>query len=200
MPLPPQIWTFSSLYSPILLYFCPLACFSMWIIVHAHLYMFLVYSSIRRPCRQKNYVLCFVIVFVKILSAIYLASTTFLLALTTFLWYIHAPWKLSIPNRKNEYTDEKNSLYSFFLFSIPNKFIQYTQFWKSLCPFRKISLSNSFFLFVRFGKSLCLIFPTQACVGKNVGLQKTTLSPLLRGVIAPVINIYSRGYIPFLKL
>ena len=87
--------------------------------------------------RTKSY-----FVFVKILSAIYLASTTFLLALTTFLWYIHAPWKLSIPNRKNEYTDEKNSLYPFFLFSIPNKNIHSTQFWKSLCPFRKISLSD----------------------------------------------------------
>ena len=133
---------------PDIIIFLSPACFSMWIIVHAHLYMFLVYSSIRRPCRQKNYVLCFVIVFVKILSAIYLVSTTFLLVLTTFSWFIHAPWKLSISNRKNEYTDEKNSLYPFFLFSIPNKIIQYTQFEKSLCAFRKISLSNSFFLFV----------------------------------------------------
>ena len=79
-------------------------------------------------------------VFVKILSAIYLASTTFPLALTTFSWYIHAPWKLGIPNRKNEYTDEKKSLYPFSLVSIPKIFIQYTQFGGNLCLFRRISL------------------------------------------------------------
>ena len=134
-PLPPQIWTFSSLYSPILLYFCPLACFLIWIIVHAHLYMFLVYSSIRRPCRQKNYVLCFVIVFVKILSAIYLASTTFLLALTTFLWYIHGRgnWvypieKMSILTGKIHSTHFPFSVYRKFLFSIPFTKNGYTEF------------------------------------------------------------------------
>ena len=73
--------------------------------------------------RTKSY-----FVFVKILSAIYLASTTFLLALTTFPWYIHVPRKSSRVNRKNGYTDAKNSLYPFFFVGILNKIIEYTRF------------------------------------------------------------------------
>ena len=61
--------------------------------------------------------------------------------------------------------------------SILNFSNQYSDEEESMKRRAKISLFNSFFLFVRFGKSLCLIFPTQACVGKNVALQFFSCRP-----------------------
>ncbi len=41
---------------------------------------------------------------------------------------VKTPQEMGILNRKNEYTENKNSLYPFSFFSIPNKIIQYTQY------------------------------------------------------------------------
>ena len=41
---------------------------------------------------------------------------------------VTTPQKMGILNRKNEYTEKKNSLYPFSFFGIPKKIIQYTQY------------------------------------------------------------------------